>query len=233
MIYYYDLHIHSVLSPCADILMTPNNIFNMANLKGLNIISVTDHNSLKQLAVCNEIAESYDLLFIPGVEISVSEGFHILCYFKTSGDAYKFDEFLQKHIEKKQYDSDRYGRQELTNAYDEVVDHYPYYLSPALPLSLKDIKKKLKGYEHLLFYAHIDRSSLSGIANLGNDRLHGIEVTTHVSHEFVQKNILKSDLVICNSDAHQITDILEKTEKNKINLNNLTIDDFFRYFKNG
>lgn len=47
MIYYYDLHIHSVLSPDADTLMTPNNIFNMANLKGLNIISVTDHNSFK------------------------------------------------------------------------------------------------------------------------------------------------------------------------------------------
>ena len=33
MRYYYDLHIHSVLSPDADILMTPNNIFNMAYLK--------------------------------------------------------------------------------------------------------------------------------------------------------------------------------------------------------
>jgi len=58
MKFFYDLHIHSVLSPCADRLMTPNNIFNMANLKGLNIIAVTDHNSMKQLPVLSEIAES-------------------------------------------------------------------------------------------------------------------------------------------------------------------------------
>ena len=74
MIYHYDLHIHSVLSACADDLMTPNNIFNMANLKGLDIISVTDHNSLKQLQICQEISESYDMLFIPGVEITCSPG---------------------------------------------------------------------------------------------------------------------------------------------------------------
>ena len=44
MKYYYDLHIHTCLSPCGDVLMTPNNILNMAYLKGLNIIEITDHN---------------------------------------------------------------------------------------------------------------------------------------------------------------------------------------------
>ena len=43
----YDLHIHSALSPCGDKDMTPNNIINMSLLKGLEIISVTDHNSAK------------------------------------------------------------------------------------------------------------------------------------------------------------------------------------------
>lgn len=233
MIYYYDLHIHSVLSPCADTLMTPNNIFNMANLKGLNIIAVTDHNSLKQLSVCSEIAESYDILFIPGVEISVSEGFHVLCYFKESEDAHKFDNFLHNHIEKKRYNTESFGKQELTNVFDEIIDEYPYYLSPALPLSLKDIKSELKSYEHLLFYAHIDHRSLSGLDNIDKDRLDGVEVTTRASKEFMKKSVLNSDLVICNSDAHQITDILEKTERNTIFLNELTMEAFFRYFKNG
>ena len=43
--YYYDLHIHSCLSPCADDDMTPNNICGMAALNGLNIIALTDHNT--------------------------------------------------------------------------------------------------------------------------------------------------------------------------------------------
>ena len=37
--YYYDFHIHSCLSPCADDDMTPGNIAGMATLKGLNILA--------------------------------------------------------------------------------------------------------------------------------------------------------------------------------------------------
>lgn len=48
--YYYDLHIHSCLSPCADNDMTPCNIAGMAAIKGLNIVALTDHNSTKTAA---------------------------------------------------------------------------------------------------------------------------------------------------------------------------------------
>ena len=44
---YYDLHIHSALSPCGDDTMTINNIFNMAYIKGLELIAITDHNYSK------------------------------------------------------------------------------------------------------------------------------------------------------------------------------------------
>ena len=44
-----DTHIHSCLSPCADQSMTPNNIVNMALIKGLDLIAVTDHNSADNL----------------------------------------------------------------------------------------------------------------------------------------------------------------------------------------
>ncbi len=45
--YFYDLHIHSCLSPCGDDDMTPENIAGMAALKGLGIVALTDHNSCK------------------------------------------------------------------------------------------------------------------------------------------------------------------------------------------
>ena len=44
---YYDLHIHSCLSPCGDNDMTPNNIVNMSLLNGMDMIALTDHNSCK------------------------------------------------------------------------------------------------------------------------------------------------------------------------------------------
>ena len=58
---YYDLHIHSALSPCGDDTMTINNIFNMAYIKGLELIAITDHNSLKQQFYLEEII-NHDIL---------------------------------------------------------------------------------------------------------------------------------------------------------------------------
>ena len=49
MRYSYDLHMHSCLSPCGDMDMTPNNIVNMACLLGLDIIAVSDHNTARNL----------------------------------------------------------------------------------------------------------------------------------------------------------------------------------------
>ena len=40
--FFYDLHLHSCLSPCGDMDMTPNNIVNMAKLLGLDVIALTD-----------------------------------------------------------------------------------------------------------------------------------------------------------------------------------------------
>ncbi len=233
MIYYYDIHIHSVLSAGADDLMTPNNIFNMANLKELNIIAITDHNSMKQLQICQEISESYDMLFIPGVEISVKDGFHVLCYFKKIEDALKFDQTLEKYMDKMIYDHEYYGEQQIVDIDDQVVELYPYFLSPNLSLKLNELKLELELYDHLLFYAHINRKANSGISYYTLDALDGVELTMNANSKFAIKHQLKQDRIIYNSDAHQIVDILEKTNKNQIELDELSIDAFFRYFTHG
>ena len=67
--YYYDLHIHSCLSPCADDDMTPNNICGMAMLQGLNIVALTDHNSAKNCPAFFEACKKYGLIAIAGMEI--------------------------------------------------------------------------------------------------------------------------------------------------------------------
>lgn len=224
MRYAYDLHIHSVLSPCADVLMTPNNIFNMASLKKLDIISITDHNSMKQLAICNELSMSYDMLFIPGVEITVKENFDVLCYFKTIEDALKFDKILETYIDKKLFDSIDLRDQEIVDIHDEVKDIYPYLLINPLSLGIKDLIELLKEFNHILVYAHIDRVFRSGIKYLPLYKLDGVEYKKTISSEMEQA------FTFYNSDAHQITDILEKNEKNTIELDELTIDGFFRYF---
>ena len=84
---YIDLHIHSALSPCADNEMTPNNIVNMAWLKGLDIIAVTDHNSVENCKAVLKCAEERGILAIPGMEVETREEVHVICLFPDMDSA--------------------------------------------------------------------------------------------------------------------------------------------------
>lgn len=221
MMYHYDLHIHSALSPCADCLMTPHNIFNMAMLKGLDIIAVTDHNSLKQIQICHEISKSYDMLFIPAVEITVQEGFDLLIYFKHIEEALQFDHIIEHRLPHQKNDPDYYGEQHIFNVYDDVIDMYPYLLIQPLQLSIYELNALLEPFDCIIVIAHIDR-----YITLINQYINDVHF-----HALETKDNHNPYLILNNSDAHQLTDISESTTKNEINLSTLTIDAFFDYFK--
>ncbi|MDY0211089.1 MAG: PHP domain-containing protein [Acholeplasma sp.] len=222
MKYYYDLHIHSVLSPCADDLMTPNNICNMAHIKGLDIISITDHNCLKNIKAFYELSKSYDFLFIPGVEITVKEGFDVLCYFYDINDAYAFDKILETYVVEPIYNPLIHGESIIMDENDNELGYHPFLLSKPSSLSIKDIKAVLSPYKTVLVYAHVDRPSRSGRDYIKAFPLDGIEYQN-------PKN-KKALYALYNSDAHQLLDMLERTNDNTIELKSKTKEDFFKYF---
>jgi len=51
------LHIHTCLSPCAELSMTPSRIVEKAASLGLNILAVCDHNTVEHVEVTSEIAK--------------------------------------------------------------------------------------------------------------------------------------------------------------------------------
>ncbi len=76
-----DLHIHSNFS---DGELSPEEIVNKAKVKGLQVISITDHDSIDGVQVTVQIGISKGLEIVPGVEISCeykNEEIHILGYF--------------------------------------------------------------------------------------------------------------------------------------------------------
>ncbi len=233
MIYYYDLHIHSVLSPDADVLMTPNNIFNMAYLKKLDIIAVTDHNSTKQLKIMQELSESYDMLFIPGIELSLAEDIHVCCYFASTDDAYRFDNLLEPWRNNIRYDGHLGSEQGITDINDEIVEVYPFDLSINLSLSLLELKALLQPFRHILVFAHVDRKKHSGLSHLSNFKPDAIELSSRTNQEFIHQHHLNEYKIFYNSDAHMITDINERNDHNHVELESLTIDAFFDYIHHG
>lgn len=91
-----DLHIHSTASVedvRPDSGMTPSAIIDAAVGAGMEIIAITDHNTIDALPRAMEYAEKYRgrLLLIPGIELTAVEG-HLLVYFAPA-DYSKLEQF--------------------------------------------------------------------------------------------------------------------------------------------
>lgn len=70
-----DSHIHSEYSP--DSKSKLKDIFSVAKMRGLDIIAISDHNTVDGSKEARKLTKDDDLLVIPSIEISAAEG-HIL-----------------------------------------------------------------------------------------------------------------------------------------------------------
>lgn len=93
---YYDLHLHSCLSPCGDNDMTPYNLVHMAALQGMQMIALTDHNSCLNCPAAMEVGMQTGLLVIPGMELCTAEEAHVVCLFPALEPAMFFPNLLKR-----------------------------------------------------------------------------------------------------------------------------------------
>ena len=65
-----DMHIHSVLSPCGDLELSPTAIVAKAKERGMDIIGLTDHNSTLNADVTRRLGEKVGLHVLMGAEVT-------------------------------------------------------------------------------------------------------------------------------------------------------------------
>ncbi len=228
MKYFYDLHIHSDLSPCADGDMTPNNIVNMSYIKGLNIISVTDHNSTKNLPAVIESSHKNKIKIIPGIEVTTKEEVHALCYFKNLNEAIKFGDIIYDSLPDIKNNPTIFGQQNIYDENDEIIGSLDKLLLSATCFSLKEINLMAKEYNGIMVPAHINKKSNSILGILGfipeNLAIDFIEVYGKTE---INESYIKNYCILKNSDAHILTDISEPI--NYMELKN--INDVYDYLK--
>ena len=165
--YYYDLHIHSCLSPCGDNDSTPNNIVGMGVLNGLQIMALTDHNSCKNCPAFFEAAKRQGIIPIPGMELTTAEDIHLVCLFEDLESALKFDNLIQTRLIRIANRPDIFGDQLVMNGEDEVIDSEKYLLSNATNISLDEASLLVNEYGGICYPAHIDREANGIISILG------------------------------------------------------------------
>lgn len=225
---YYDMHIHSALSPCGDNDMTPNNIVNMSLLKGLDIIAVTDHNSCKNVRAVQKSADGR-LIVIPGIEVETSEEVHVVCYFSDISACEEMGAVVYEHLPDIKNRADIFGCQYYMNEEDEIVGEEERLLINATTLGIYAVFELAEKLGGIAVPAHIDRNSCSIISNLGfvppDLKMNTVEITkTNLEawrKEYDGFNILT------NSDAHYLENISER--ENYINLLSKTTKDVFDF----
>ena len=209
--------------------MTPNNILNMCMLKNLDFISVTDHNTAKQLPILTQIAEAYDLIVVPGIEVTVLEGFDVLCYFKTIQKISILEQYLDDY---RVNDWGPYSIKDqiITDIYDEPSKFYDTPLRKTT-LSYQKLYNKTKELGGIIVLAHIDRPSKTALNSYTLDSIQfdGIEIHPYNKNTFIEEHPhLTNYKQLYNSDSHTLLTIHEKTYS--LPLREHSIDALFNYF---
>lgn len=228
---YYDLHIHSALSPCGDNTMTINNILNMSYIKGLDLIAICDHNSLKQQFYLEEVINR-DVLkgkidYIHGVELQSQENIHVLAYFLKNTNLNEVQKWIEEHLPKEKNDIDFYGHQYVFNKDDEVIEEYERLLIQSLDLSIDKIIDDIHRFGGFVVLAHAYSKRFGAYQVLGQKMASldydGIEVTSLKEWNDLKAvcPLLKEEFIFISSDAHYLEDISEP-------INTLDKEKFFK-----
>jgi len=215
MKYYIDLHIHSCLSPCADNDMTPNNIVNMAYIKKLDFIAVTDHNTAENAQAILKCAEKVGIVAIPGMELETREEVHVVCLFPDIDSAVKMQELVYRALPDMKNREEIFGQQIIMDENDNITGKLERMLLVAADISLEEAFHAVDELGGVMIPAHIDRDSYSIISNLGSIPSEIGFTCLEVSNmcnidNFLEMNPQYSGYrLIRSSDAHTLGDILE------------------------
>lgn len=213
---YYDLHLHSCLSPCGDDDMTPWNLVNMAKILGLDIIALTDHNTCRNCRSAMKVGEMAGITVVPGMELCTAEEIHCVCLFDDIDKAEAFSDYIKTTMPSVKNREEIFGRQLMMNEGDVILGKEEILLTVASSVSIDELPSLIKSYEGVCFPAHIDRESYSVISSLGDFppelEVNVFELTPEADETEYRGRYeaLKGKVTVRNSDAHYLQNMRER-----------------------
>lgn len=233
--YRADLHLHTVLSPCGDIYMSPSAIIEQAKKLHLDVIAITDHNSTRQVKVTQQLGKENGILVIGGVEITTQEEAHALAYFETDEQLDAFQEFLDENLPHIPNDEERFGYQLIVDKDEEITGEEEWLLLSAIDADLDTLYEKVHEIGGLFVPAHVNKPASSLMSQLGfippDIKADALEISKHVKKEDFLKKFayLKKFMFTKSSDAHFLHIIGEV--HCVLNMYDLSFDEFRKTLK--
>lgn len=208
-----DLHIHTCLSPCADLTMSPKRVVEHARKVGLDIIGICDHNSAENVAATSSAGSRRNVAVIAGMEVTTNEEVHIMAVFGDIEAVLKLQEKVYADLTPGENDEEVFGEQVVVNEYDEVEGFNCRLLIAATAINLDNIVEDIHRLGGLAIASHIDREANSLISQLGYIpeylELDALEISSNISPNRAIEKFpeIKKFPIISSSDAHYLDDI--------------------------
>lgn len=207
-----DLHIHSALSPCASVEMTPPAIVKAALDKRLKMIAICDHNSSGNSAAVQKAAGKR-LTVLAGIEMATAEDVHVVGLFESAEAASALAaQALATLPEKGDESNNMFGGQHLMDAKGNMVGKETKMLAASTTFTLNDAIRLIRENGGLAIAAHVDRPHFGVISQLGlfpeDAQFDAIEISRAGVRSSRGKEFLSLGLpMITSSDAHFILDV--------------------------
>jgi PHP family Zn ribbon phosphoesterase len=203
-----DLHIHTLLSPCADLEMTPHNIVKKAIEEGLTIIGITDHNTTRQVALVKQLAERQGLFVMQGVEVNTKEEVHCLAFFPSEVELSQFQDYLDKYLPNIPNKPELFGDQVVINEEEEIIFEESRLLFSALKQSIEQVEQEVHRLGGIFIPAHVNKRQYGVFSQLGfiPEQLKCDALEIFHKNE-MPKSMPDNVTLLSNSDAHFLADI--------------------------
>ena len=160
-----DLHLHTCLSPCAELDNSPRGLARAARSAGLDLIAVTDHNAAFNVPAVRKAADGRPVV-LGGMEVTSREEVHLLALFPDDGALFAFQETVHAHLP--DTDDERVFRdQVVADADDDVVEFCRKLLWSAVDLPLDALVDRAHALGGLALAAHVDREAFGLLGQLG------------------------------------------------------------------
>jgi PHP family Zn ribbon phosphoesterase len=211
-----ELHVHTVLSPCAEIEMIPPFIVQEALDRGINLIAITDHNASANVRAVQQAAADMDLVVLAGMEIQTREEVHMLCLFDTAEQVEAWQSAVDLYLPDLPNRPDYFGDQYVVDASGDFVRHEPRLLLTSADLSLHEAVEGVRALGGLAIPAHVNRKAYGLLENLGlvptDVTFDALEISRHLNlnEATIKYPQLKGYPLIQSGDVHRLDEFLGK-----------------------
>lgn len=218
--YRAELHVHTVLSPCADVEMIPPFIIEEALAKDIQILAITDHNATANIPAMLQAAKGTGIHILPGMELQTREEVHLLCLFDTPDLAYQWQEVVDNLLPATPNNPEHFGEQFVVDAEGEFIRREERMLINSVNISIEDAVDQVHSLGGLAIPAHINRKAFGLLQILGflppGVAFDGLEISRHITPNDFLKSYPQGNKfpIIQSGDVHRLDEFLGRVELN-------------------